>query len=441
MTWLDGLQTGVLLVAAPFLLFPTVVPWATGGVCLLIAVILLLRWRLEGAAPVTPLNGALMIWLAMIAVGAIVSAFPDHTLPKLTGLLLGALTWLTMVRGGWRRAWGAWGLAAVGVAIAGQGLVTTDWPTKIPLLRALVAKLPAALATLPGGPEGGVHANQLGGALVPYLPFLLSLGIGALGRAEGTGDRVGQRREDRERRWTGRLGTVVGLGAALIAVGGVVALSQSRSAWIGAGVSCLAVAGLWGGLLPRGALRAGLRIGLLLAVVGAIAGAAGLGPERLARVWQEPAVAEAVGGVNTLSFRFEVWRWALMGVQDFFFTGCGLGAFREVGRLLYPMNIQPSYDYAHAHNIFLQVALDTGVPGLIAYLALVGIAARQAWVSARDRPAEQAWALGLLGGLIALHVFGLTDALAPGAKPGLIFWMMLGLIGRLGRPQRGAQSL
>ena len=36
--------------------------------------------------------------------------------------------------------------------------------------------------------------------------------------------------------------------------------------------------------------------------------------------------------------------------------------------------------------------------------------------------------LGLTGGLLAHAVFGLTDAIAFGARPGVLFWMLLALI-------------
>jgi hypothetical protein len=36
--------------------------------------------------------------------------------------------------------------------------------------------------------------------------------------------------------------------------------------------------------------------------------------------------------------------------------------------------------------------------------------------------------LGLGGGLFAHFLFGLTDAVALGAKLGMLFWMLLGLI-------------
>jgi O-antigen ligase len=40
--------------------------------------------------------------------------------------------------------------------------------------------------------------------------------------------------------------------------------------------------------------------------------------------------------------------------------------------VLYPLFTVPlDSDIAHAHNIFLQTALDLGIPGLVAYLALL----------------------------------------------------------------------
>ena len=55
------------------------------------------------------------------------------------------------------------------------------------------------------------------------------------------------------------------------------------------------------------------------------------------------------------------------------------------------------------------------------------VAAAAAWRAAR-RPRFRALSLGLLTGLVALHVFGLADALALGSKPGIVFWFALGLL-------------
>jgi hypothetical protein len=51
-------------------------------------------------------------------------------------------------------------------------------------------------------------------------------------------------------------------------------------------------------------------------------------------------------------------------------------------------------------------------------------------VRRRDRSAGLL-AVGLWGNLLAVHVFGLTDAIALGAKVGLFFWVDLGLIAAL----------
>ena len=42
-------------------------------------------------------------------------------------------------------------------------------------------------------------------------------------------------------------------------------------------------------------------------------------------------------------------------------------------------------------------------------------------------------ALGLGSGLLAHFLFGLTDATALGGRPGVIFWLLLGLIASLYR--------
>jgi hypothetical protein len=40
---------------------------------------------------------------------------------------------------------------------------------------------------------------------------------------------------------------------------------------------------------------------------------------------------------------------------------------------------------------------------------------------------------GLLLGLAALHIYGLGDALAPGSKPAVLLWVILGLIAAAGK--------
>jgi putative inorganic carbon (HCO3(-)) transporter len=67
----------------------------------------------------------------------------------------------------------------------------------------------------------------------------------------------------------------------------------------------------------------------------------------------------------------EVWSRAIYGIQDFPFTGMGMNAFRKVVPVPYPLfTVSPDVDIRHAHNEFLQAALDLGIPGLIAFITL-----------------------------------------------------------------------
>jgi O-antigen ligase len=62
---------------------------------------------------------------------------------------------------------------------------------------------------------------------------------------------------------------------------------------------------------------------------------------------------------GTLASRLEVWQRGWMMVQDFAFTGIGIGTFNVVAHALYPFFIAaPDELVPHAHNQFLEVAVD-----------------------------------------------------------------------------------
>ena len=156
-----------------------------------------------------------------------------------------------------------------------------------------------------------------------------------------------------------------------------------------------------------------------------------IGPSTIQTWWVAPPADSAIGSLSSLNLRQELWPWAITAVYDFPFTGVGLGAFRQVGLRLYPFNTALGIDFSHAHNIFLQVALDFGVIGLISYVGLLIGLGRMGWHMMRNDPKKRPFVIGLLGGLVALHIYGLADALAPGSKPAILFWYNIGLINAL----------
>jgi putative inorganic carbon (HCO3(-)) transporter len=300
----------------------------------------------------------------------------------------------------------------------------TSWLEKSGLLSEITTRLPRLIGGLPGAVEG-FHPNQVAGALLWVIPPAMTLSVGLW-------------RQSELRRW----GALAGLASAGMI--GVCVLTQSRSAWFGLAVACLGIAAV---VKPRARWAlAAFSVVLIVAVV-----VVGIGSR--ATDVNAPGVVNATVGVLNWNFRFEIWRVALQGIMDFPFTGMGIGAFREVARYLYAPAISPGFDIAHAHNEFLQAALDLGLLGLAAFTALYVAAfslLRAAWrvaagsTSADVRlpfsaPTLRSLLLGLGGGLLAHLIYGLTDAVALGAKPGIIFWMLLGLIAGLYRQMQASR--
>lgn len=408
--------------AAPFLLFPTF--QRRGTVIALAALILvwIVRWLVTGRPSVsTPLDVSLLALSLTIPIAVWASALPEVTLPKLTGLILGLAvfrltTAAVRTRRGLTGATAAFLVIGLGVAIFGT--LATAWPRKWWVVDRLLDTLPQWLQGLPGA-EAGINPNQLAGALIMVLPVSLAMLVAPTG---GHPWRI----------WTVRL---IGLLLSLF-LGLLLFLTQSRSAWIGLAAGLATMIGLrwrWARILLAGAI-------VVLALI-----LWRMGPESvMQRLFQVVNQSEIGGLVGTVSLegRMEIWNRALYAIQDFPFTGTGLGTFRQVVRVLYPLFlISPDFDIGHAHNVLLQVALDLGLPGLIAYLALVGTAGWLGWRSAQTARNPDRWlAVGAVGSLVAFHTYGMTDAIALGAKPGVVFWLLVALAVVLGTIDQRAET-
>jgi len=295
------------------------------------------------------------------------------------------------------------GFGVVGVGIAVAALLGTQWKSTIPALQPIVEQIPSPLLGLFAEAEFGFNPNQVAGGLLYVLPVTLALTVNA---------------------WQLHRQRILILGvSAIIPMLLVLILSQSRSGYLGLALS-IAVIGLtpfrWG---RRGLLICTLVLLLALPLISA---------DGLLNLIADAPPLEAVGGTSTFGYRQIIWEAALHGINDFSFTGMGLGIFRKISFLLYPMgDILPSYDIAHAHNFFLQSALDFGLPGLLALLVIYGLALHRTILLLSSVNASGQWRLlpiGLLASLLGQSAYSLLDAVSMGSKPNVIFWLLLALI-------------
>jgi putative inorganic carbon (HCO3(-)) transporter len=357
------------------------------------------------------LAGPLRFPWAMIAIatltGAFVSPYPDLTLPKLCGVMLGMmilravlLTATTSSRT-WALAW-AYLVVGSGIVLAGlSGLqVSPLWLPKYETLYSISSKIPRVIPKLAGA-EDGVNPNGLGGTTLFFLPLVVVVAVHRL-RVRNGGAAT--------RKLVGREVTVLEgpgyvLGAAFLLV--ALVLSQSRSAWISAAAAGAVVVALR--FRPRN----------LAWAIGATAALAGW-------LWSDSGAGSRIPGPDRMFF----WSMACEAIRAHPLVGVGLGAFRRIGEDMQGAHAAKVVPVAHAHNVFLQVALDIGIPGLIAYIALIAVASGMAYqILRRHRDTdERAMCLGLWASLIAVHLFGLTDAISLGAKVGIFLWWNLGLI-------------
>ncbi len=412
-------ETLLLLVCAPFLLFPTAASVGTFFALLLLLASWLWPVGRRQWLPRTPLNTLWLIWWVWVGIAILVTADPDLTFPKATGLLLGFAAWryLSLFICDATRLKAA--LAAfllTGLAFTFVAFFSVNWFDKIPLLSGLMRWLPGQLITLPESQPLGTHANQMAGTLLSFMLLPVSLLIGQFP----------------PRNWASWWGLCL-LTCSLVLL---LVLTQSRSGWMGALAGVLVLLALWYLALPPGKKRCVVGWSLLLILLSLGLALLLVALQRWQNLWQDLTQPTLVGSLVTINFRLEVWRWGLTTVGDFPLTGTGLGAFRRVAFRLYPIAIAANYDIAHAHNIFLQTALDVGVPGLIVYLGFLLLAGGMTWQMMRQNAALRPAAIGLYSGVVALHLYGLTDAIALGAKPGLLFWLTLGLLTSLHQESR-----
>ncbi len=111
-------------------------------------------------------------------------------------------------------------------------------------------------------------------------------------------------------------------------------------------------------------------------------------------------------------------------IRDYFPAGAGMGGFDPIFRMHEPFNLLKRTYFNHAHNDFLEIALDAGLPGLLLLAAAIGwwgLASARAW---RRRP-DAVVVLARLGSAILLLVLGASLVDYPTRTPLIMVTMVL----------------
>lgn len=397
-------MTGILYA---FLMIADALPlWGLAALAGLWLLYTILNRRLS---PATPLDPPILALLALLVLSWFVTVDRSLSISKIEGLLLGITLFYFLTNYLWRTRQLRLVIIALvtrALGVGTLGLVGADWNfAQETALSPIYTRLPHLISAVPRSTFDGINVNTIGGALGFFLPLLFSLlwDEGAYSRTF-----INSKQKTKARLYK------VFLFIAFCFCGTLLVLTQSRGAMLGSAAGMLAVAiwkdrrFLW--VLP-----------IILVVLAAVFLFVGQG--NLSNL--------DTNEYSTLPGRLEAWRNTLYLVQDFPITGTGIGTYSKLFNEVYtfiPFALQGAGS-AHAHNSYLAVAADLGLPGLILYIALFsGTAGMALKVVRTSRNITQALVIGLACGLLSHMVFGITDAYLLGTKLGGIMWIFFGII-------------
>ena len=347
----------------------------------------------------TPLRWPILLLILMCVVSLLVTADPSSTAPQVARLLAGIAGFVALVN--WAKSRRQLFLAsllllAAGalIAIIAPFIVRWNQAKGIPIPNAVYESFPLLFSD-------AVHPNVMVSIMVMLLP--LSFAYLLLSYRRGPWPLA--------TRWAQIL-----LPLALLLMSIVLILTKSRGGYVAGAVGALTV--LW---YSRRRILA-----LILTLI-----TAGLGLWLIIGAEQQaPALVGELADTGTIAFRQQIWRIASWMISDFPYTGVGMGTFNAAALHLYPL---PAVADPGAHNLYLQVGVDLGIPGLIAFASILILALYMSITSisclaSSEDQALRALAVGLFAGIVALLFHGLVDITVWGTRMSFLPWLIIGLI-------------
>ena len=331
------------------------------------------------------------------ALSLLVTVFPEITIPQVLRLFNGIILFYALV--GWtnkrQRFWVLLGLLiTVGVILGLLSPISVNW--NINKLQFLHMDFLRGFHTVM---SDTVHPNVMAGAILLIVGLAYALLLFAWG----------------ELQW----GFKISVAIAALLMSTVIVITKSRGAWMGLAAMLFVML-----FLKWKRFGAGI---LFLALVSLVVAWSILGLNGFVRKML------ASGIVAGFDIRMEIWSRALAIIHDFAFTGIGMGSYGPIVDQYYPFFIQAPGLTPHAHNLFLQIAVDLGLPGLFFWLVIWIYSMMGGWKVFKSGVGKgdhllQGIGAGIFATQIAMGVHGLTDAVVWGmVRSAPLVWAIWGL--------------
>ncbi len=296
-----------------------------------------------------------------------------------------------------------WAVVILGALIGWFALTATQWTNKSEIFAPILKLLPTIdyNSTFLAGSGMSFNVNEIGGALAWLCPLLVGIALSS---------------------WPQRaLKIVAGIGGSVMFI--ALILGQSRFAIAGVLVAL--------GVLSITHLRGYRRYFMLVLVLGVAIF------EVLLITNSLPVASTATQTLNerderSVASRLEIWQAGINMVVDYPLTGIGLSMYRSAvnrnERYLVPT--MQGRIIPHAHNEWVQVGADMGIPGVILFATWYGTIGWMLWHVWRAKSKlQRTIAASIAAGLLAHFVYGMGDAITLWDRFIFVFWALLGLAG------------
>ncbi len=135
-------------------------------------------------------------------------------------------------------------------------------------------------------------------------------------------------------------------------------------------------------------------------------------------------------GNETFGDRFWLWKSAVEMIRDNFFLGSGHG--NRIFQMLYPDYMDSRSTgiiFENAHNLYLQIAVESGIIGLSAFLLLIGFIIGIILKILRHKPDPlvEGQILGIAGSFAVFLIFSFTTFRYEN-EIGVLFWALTGCV-------------
>lgn len=132
---------------------------------------------------------------------------------------------------------------------------------------------------------------------------------------------------------------------------------------------------------------------------------------------------------SSTSYRVYIWMGTLAMVKDFWVSGIGMGAeaFKEV----YPFYSYNGIVAPHAHNLFLQILVESGIGGIVVFLGILIFFLKRMMVNYKyggGKGSElSTMMVALVAGICGFLLQGMFDNCFYNYRVLLVFWYVIGI--------------